>query len=211
LKALPAYAGSIQSGVASPEALESFAKIMKDHTNSVYSPYLALSLARYYQPRRENSKVVQYAQYAAQTCTNAWLREEGLFLLLRAADAATAKLAASKALADYPNGRYREKFQWIVNRPIGETDPFIAVQAELKNMGYDLDLITKNDDLFAKWFEAAIASTDTDFKDNKITASQMSAERAKRTKAFVLENLKPTLTTTNSSTSTTNSVLPSSP
>lgn len=215
LKGMPAYAASMQSGTAAAEAVEGFAKIVQGHTNSVYTPYLALSLARYYQAQSDPTKTTQYAQLVTQASQNAWIREEGFFLwagaLIGDDTLAAAKAVSTKALQDYPDGRYKRAFQWTLTKQPAPKDPMQVVRTELKALGYDLSVFDTNTNLFEKWFDAAIVGTEQAISSGKIAQDQFDTEMAARTKTFVLTNLVPTLTLTNSLLSATNSVPTTSP
>jgi len=187
-----------------PEDLtEAMAKLVAEHPQSAYSPYLAYALWQHHAGQRlTGAKGAEYFTKLLGMTQAPVVVEEAMWERIRfESSAAAVARVAEQALQKFPQGNHRESFERALTRARATLDKpkvihWTDVADELAKLGYDISLEGVDPAIGERIKREAFDAPLADYRAGKITADEMETEQARRYKALMTELVTPKPTDT---------------
>jgi hypothetical protein len=177
---------------------EALAKVVTEHPQSVYSPYLAYALWRHHEGRTATrdkgreyfTKLIGMSQAVSVSESAMWER------IQFESSASVVVSLAEQALQKFPQGAHRESFERslararaIVAKP--KVVHWTDVADELDKLGYDISLEGVDPAIGERIKREAFDAPLADHRAGKLTAEELETEQARRYKALMMKLVTP--------------------
>jgi hypothetical protein len=182
---------------------EALTKVVAEHPQSVYSPYLAYALWRHHEGRTATrdkgreyfTKLIGMSQAPGVSEYAMWER------IQFESSAAVVVSVAEQALQKFPQGAHRESFEGALAKARATlAKPKVVhwtdVADELDKLGYDVSLENVDPAIGERIKREAFDAPLADYRAGKLTAEELETEQARRYKALMMELVTPKQTDT---------------